>query len=40
MLHPELAPIESAYREVAKTLRETNTVGTSRGNNSFLDTSL
>ena len=27
----ELAPIESAYREVAKVLREQNVVGTSRG---------
>ena len=29
--HPELSPIESAYREVAKKLRETNLVGVSRG---------
>ena len=28
--HAELAPIESAYREVAKVLREQNVVGTSR----------
>ena len=29
--HPELSPIESAYREVAKVLREENVVGSSRG---------
>ena len=29
--HPELSPIESAYREVAKKLRIDNVVGLSRG---------
>ena len=29
--HPELSPIESAYRDVAKTLRQENIVGSSKG---------
>jgi hypothetical protein len=29
--HPELAPIESVYREVAEHLRKTNIVGSSKG---------
>ncbi|KAF4747320.1 hypothetical protein FOZ63_020934, partial [Perkinsus olseni] len=29
--HPELAPIEAAYRSVAKTLRISNTSGSSKG---------
>ena len=35
--HPELAPVESCYRDVSKTVRTANVVGTSAGENDILN---